>query len=246
VLSAGWDLCSALHELVTHDLLVLPTRGIADGVPKEQGTPESSPLPTSAGLAVDGSLSCLDDVHDDPLNCSSRLYLQPDTSLLHSFTSCDGLFVPRLPTSQPMLWNLFPTVQGDMAGSAVASHRRGCLPSPLLIVCPAVASILVEQASSSPLISDQFGAKAELTAAGDLSIVEHHPVQGVTLVEAALLAEAALLPTWGLGPTDASLMARRCKLVSSLGTSAIGIQCKVCWWFPVRAESVQQHCFPTL
>jgi hypothetical protein len=47
-------------------------------------------------------------------------------------------------------------------------------------------------------------------------IVELHFAQGVTLVDAAMLAEAALLSILRLRLIDASLMARRCPLVKGM------------------------------
>jgi hypothetical protein len=169
--------------------------GAAAASAAEDGSPKGSPRGAAAGAACGGgALPAL---------------------LQHSLHDAGAAFAPKQPlAAQPMLWNLVGCQHpdGDAAPLLAArvppspcSHRHGCLPTLLLLACPAVAQIYLAQAAAPPL---RPGMPSTAPAPPE-------PIPGMSAVECALLSEAATGPAWHLGPTDVSLVARQCEVAAA-------------------------------
>ena len=123
--------------------------------------------------------------------------------------------------ARPTLWNLVV----DPDGHVSPSHRPGCLPAPLLLACPAVAEVFLQQAVAR---APQPASPRGLVARNTEALAFPSPLQGLSAVEAALLAEAAASPLWSMGPTDSALAFRRCAAERHGLAGAAQMQLQVC------------------
>lgn len=220
------DLRSTLKDLAARDLLILSH----DDAPpmssgREQSRTASTPPLTphdAVGKPIAGGPRQTPDGSDAH---ALRRCVLPSTALQHGPDAAGEAFGgTSADEARPALWNLLPDCDVDASQHAQASHRPGCLPAALLVACPTVAEVYLQQAvARAPQPASPRGLVARTTEALEFP----SPVPGLSAVEAALLAEAAASPLWSMGPTDNALAFRRCAPLRGGLAGAAQMQLKV-------------------
>ena len=190
---------------------------------------------TNAAIAHDGSEASTDDSVQHAalvaqMDAEARQDPGAGATLQHALHDSAAHFAPKRPLrAQPMLWNLVPCHHPDgsptplpmaQLPAAPATHRAGCLPTLVLLAVPSVALAYLKQAIEA---GDSVSAAAK---GAPPALV---PVDGMSAVEAALIAEAARGPAWQLGPTAGPLLRAQCAAVACARSedSAINLQLRV-------------------
>ena len=244
---APWTLKATLQELCDAGTLTLPPDKLSPTVRagRRSTTQADAFLTTSpsdqahetfppASAALQDAMHSSDVQGRSTQDLAPRTHIAAETAavsrLQHSLHESGTLFSTQRPLSaQPMLWNLLACqhpdgeaapLQATQIAPSPFGHRHGCLPTLVLLACPAVAAVYLAQAAAPP---------PRPTTPSTASPLAPAPVPGLSQFESALLSEAATSPAWHLGPTDAAMVTRHCEVAAlSLGyASALTLETRV-------------------